>query len=183
MEKEACYYLGKITRTNGNKGGLSIFLDVDNAQEYSGLDAVFVEIKKQLIPYFIEDVKVHTSKNTAVVFFEDVEDVETASTLTNKDLYLPLTSLPILEGTKFYFHEVGNFLLIDKTFGPIGTIKQILEYPNQALFQTFYKEKEVLIPINDFSILEVNRTKKEILLQLPEGLLDVYIGEGEEEEE
>lgn len=177
MEKEACYYLGKITRTNGNKGGVSVFLDVDNPLEYSGLDAVFVEIKKQLIPYFIAEIKIHTSKNTAVVYFEDIEDVETAATITNKDLYLPISSLPILEGNKFYYHEVEGFVLVDEDFGTIGEIKQILEYPNQALFQTFYQEKEVLIPINDLTIKNVDREKKEILLSLPEGLIDVYIGE------
>lgn len=177
MEKEACYYLGKITRTNGNKGGVSVFLDVDNPQEYSGLDAVFVEIKKQLIPFFIEEIKIHTSKNTAVVYFEDVSDVESAASLTNSALYLPMASLPVLEGNKFYFHEVVDYLLIDEKFGKIGKIKEILEYPNQALFQTFYKEKEVLVPINDLFIQKVDRDKKEILLKLPEGLLEIYIEE------
>lgn len=175
MEKEACYYLGKITRTNGNKGGLSIFLDVDDPQEYQGLDAVFVEIKKQLIPYFIDEIKIHTSKNTALVYFEDLNDVESAAKLANCALYLPIASLPTLTGNKFYFHEVIDFLLIDKQFGAIGKIKEILEYPNQALFQTFYKEKEVLIPINDLFIKKVDREKKEILLDLPEGLIEVYI--------
>ncbi len=175
MEKEACYYLGRITRTNGNKGGLSIFLDVDNPQEYSELDAVFVEVKKQLIPYFIEDMSIHNSKNTAIVYFEDISDIEQATKLTKCDLYLPLTSLPILEGNKFYFHEVIDFLLIDESFGEIGKIKQVLDYPNQALFQIFYKEKEVLVPVNDLFIKNVNREKREILVNLPEGLLQVYI--------
>ncbi len=177
MEKNSCYYLGKITRTNGNNGGLSIFLDVDNPQEYAELDAVFVEIKKQLIPYFVKNIKLHATKNTALVYFEDVEDVETASKLANNALYLPLSSLPALEGNKFYFHEVTDFVLIDKTFGTIGSIKQILDYPNQALFQCFYKGKEVLIPVNDLFIVEVDRKKKEIHLDLPEGLIEIYTDE------
>jgi len=123
----------------------------------------------------IESIKIHTSKNTALVYFEDVNDIDSASLLTNNNLYLPLASLPVLEGNKFYFHEVHDFLLIDTDFGEIGKIKQILEYPNQALFQTFYGDKEVLIPINDRSIQKVDREKKEIHLNLPEGLLDIYI--------
>ena len=175
MEKEACYYLGKITRTNGNKGGVSVFLDVDDPHEYRGLDAVFVEIKGQLIPYFIAEINLHTSKNTALMYFEDVEDVDSASALTNCALYLPLASLPVLEGNKFYFHEVVDYLLIDDTFGEIGKITQILDYPNQALFQTFYKEREVLVPINDRFIKKVDREKKEIILSLPDGLIQVYL--------
>jgi 16S rRNA processing protein RimM len=174
MEKESCYYLGKITRTNGNKGGLSVFLDVDDPQEYAELDAVFIEIKKQLIPYFIEQIKIHPSKNTAIIYFEDVEDVDTASGLTNNLLYLPLSSLPVLDGNKFYFHEVVDFMLIDKTFGEIGPIKQILDYPGQALFQCYYQEREVLIPINDQFIVEVDRKKKKIHLDLPKGLIEIY---------
>lgn len=174
MEKKDCYYLGRITRTNGNKGGVSIFLDVDDPQEYTELDAVFVEIKGQLIPYFIEEINLHTSKNTALLYFEDINDVETATTLTNCNLYLPLSSLPVLEGNKFYFHEVIDFVLIDESFGEIGKIAQILEYPNQALFQIFYKEKEVLIPINDRFIVSVDREKKEIKMNLPDGLIQVY---------
>ena len=110
-----------------------------------------------------------------MVYFEDVADVDSAASLTNYNLYLPLSNLPVLEGNKFYFHEIIDFLLIDESFGEIGKIKEILEYPNQALFQTFYKEKEVLVPVNDLFIKNVDRKKKEILLNLPEGLLDVYI--------
>jgi len=175
MEKKDCYYLGRITRTNGNKGGVSIFLDVDDPMEYSELDAVFVEKKGQLIPYFIEEIKLHTSKNTALVYFEDIADVDKAALMTNCNLYLPLSNLPVLEGNKFYFHEVIDFLLIDKSFGEIGKITQILDYPNQALFQIFYQEKEVLVPINDLFIKNVDRDKGEILVDLPEGLLQVYI--------
>ena len=177
MEKEDCYFLGKITRVNGNKGGLSIFFDVDDPTEYNGLDAVFVEIKGQLIPYFIANITIHNSKNTALVYFEDVSTAEEAALLSNCDLYLPLASLPILTGNKFYFHEVINFLLLDEQFGEIGKVFQVLEYPNQALFQTFFKEKEVLIPINDLFIVKVDRVKKEILLKLPDGLLEVYLYE------
>jgi len=177
MEKKDCYYLGRITRTNGNKGGVSIFLDVDDPKEYKELDAIFVEIKKQLIPYFIKEVKIHTSKNTALVYFEDINDVESAEHLTNSDLYLPLASLPVLEGNKFYFHEVIDFKLVEEEFGEIGKIAQILEYPNQSLFQTFHNKKEVLVPINDRFIQNVDRDKKEILVRLPEGLLDVYLSD------
>lgn len=174
MNKNDCYYLGKITRTNGTKGGLSIFLDVDNPLEYINLDSVFVEFKGQLIPYFISEIIIHNSRNTAVVYFEDINDTEQASKLSNCNLYLPLASLPKLEGNKFYFHEIIDFLLIDENFGQIGKVEQVLEYPNQALFQCFYNEKEVLIPINDLFIKNVDRVNKTIGLNLPEGLIQIY---------
>ncbi len=179
MTKEECYYLGKITRTNGHQGGLSIYLDVDNPHEYAGLDALFVDYRGSLIPYFIDKIQIHTSKNTAVVYFEDVDGIDMAQTLVNSFLYLPNASLPKLEGTKFYFHEVIGFNILEKDFGLVGKCDNILDYPQQALFQIFHDKKEVLIPIKDEFILEVDRQKKEILMELPEGLLDVYLAEEE----
>ena len=183
MTKEECYYLGKITRTNGNQGGLSIYLDVSNPNEYEGLDAVFVDIRGSLIPYFIEKINLHHSKNTAVVYFEDVDHIDLSQTLVNRDLYLPLNSLPKLEGTKFYFHEVLGFQIIDKNYGLLGKCENILEYPQQALFQVFHNKKEILVPTNDSFIIEVNREKKEITVEMPEGLLDVYLSDDSKKDE
>jgi len=177
MKKEECYYLGKITKPNGYLGGLNIYLDVDDPHEYAGLDAVFIEQRNSLIPYFIKKLTIHNSKNTAVVYFEDIEDFDTAQLLVNRHLYLPMSTLPKLEGKKFYFHEIIDFTIIDKDRGELGKCKQVFDYPNQALFQVFYQEKEVLIPINDDIIINVDREKKEILVKMPEGLLDVYLEE------
>jgi 16S rRNA processing protein RimM len=177
MTKEECYYLGKVTKPNGYLGGVNIYLDVDEPHEYEELGAVFIEDRNSLIPYFIKNINIHTSKNTAVVYFEDIEDFDAAQALVNKHLYLPMSSLPKLKGNQFYFHEIVGYQIIDQKEGNLGEIKEVLDYPNQALFQTFYKNKEVLIPINDDIIQKVDRKKKEILVQLPEGLLDVYLDE------
>lgn len=177
MKKEECYYLGKVTKPNGYLGGLNIYLDVDTPHEYSGLDAVFIENRNSLIPYFIKKLTIHNSKNTAVVYFEDIEDFDSAQQLVNRHLYLPLSTLPKLEGKKFYFHEIIGFNIIDKEKGLLGACKEVLDYPNQSLFQVFYQNKEILIPINDDIIESIDRKKKEILVKLPEGLLDVYLEE------
>lgn len=177
MTKEECYYLGKITKPNGYLGGLSIYLDVDDPHEYQGLDAVFVEQRNSLVPYFIKKITVHNSKNSAVVYFEDLDDIDAAQLLVNRHLYLPYSTLPKLEGKKFYFHEIIDFSIIDSQFGLLGDCKQVLDYPNQSLFQVFHEGKEILIPINDDIIENIDREKKEILVKLPDGLLDVYLSE------
>jgi len=181
MNKDECYYLGSITRTNGYKGGLSIYLDVDNPHEYESLDAVFVDYRGSLIPYFIQQIQVHNSKNTAVVYFEDIDHIDDAEKLVRSDLYLPLSTLPKKEGNDFYFHEIVGFSLVDEHDGELGPIDRVLDYPQQALFQVQYKGKEVLIPIHDDVIIEVKRSKKEILVRLPDGLLNVYLEEDQSE--
>lgn len=181
MTVEECYFLGTITKTNGYKGGVNIYLDVDNPFEYENLDAVFVDFRGSLIPYFIHQIQIHNSKNTALVYFEDIDHIDEAEKLVKCNLYLPLSTLPKKEGNHFYFHEIIGFNLLDEQKGLIGKIDHILDYPQQALFQIKHQGKEVLIPVNDHIILEVKRSEKEILVKLPEGLLEVYLNEDNED--
>ncbi len=167
------FYLGKITKLHAFGGKLVIFLDTDEPAKYENLKSVFVNGKDGLIPYFFSEFK--RNNNRAIVKFQDVNTSEQASEMVGKELYLPLKELSPLTGNKFYYHEILGFEVIDKYFGIIGTVKDVLEYPNQAVIQVFYKKKEVLIPINDEIIILLDRDNKTIHVNLPEGLLYIYI--------
>ncbi|MFV0539744.1 MAG: ribosome maturation factor RimM [Aestuariibaculum sp.] len=174
MKKEDCFYLGKIVKKYSFKGELLIKLDTDEPELYENLDAIFLEINHSLIPFFIEHSQLHKS-DLLRVQFEDVTTEAEADSLIKTDAYLPLELLPKLEGDKFYFHEVIGFSIIDKNHGNIGTIKAINDTSAQALFEVDNNGKEILIPLNDEFIVEVNRKDKTILVQTPEGLIDLYL--------
>jgi len=167
------YYLGKIFKPHGYKGKVNAWLDVDTPSEYEALQMVFLNMNGSLVPYFIESI--HILNNKAVIEFQGFDSIEKAEQINNSGMYLPLSELSELSGTEFYFHEVPGFSVIDKTRGEIGDIRQILDFPSQAVMQVFFKEKEILIPINPQVILEVNREKKEIQIDAPEGLIDLYL--------
>lgn len=172
MTKEECYYLGRITKPFGVKGQVVMFLDVDAPEEYAELDSVLVEQKGSLIPYFIKDLNLNGNK--AIVEFEDLT-AEESTALVGRELYLPLALLPELTGNKFYYHEVKGFRMIDETYGDIGQLKEILDYPAQALFQIMNGETEILIPVIDQVIVKVDRESKTIYIKAPAGLIDLYM--------
>lgn len=172
MTQEECFQLGKITKPFGYKGQVVFFLDVDCPDDYSGLDSVFVEVKGKLIPYFIKQININGNK--AVVTFEDLK-AEEAQALVGCDLFLPLDLLPQLTGNRFYFHEVIGWKVVDTEKGDIGTIQSVIEFPAQPLFQIMKNGTEILIPIIDPVIKNVNREEKTILIDAPKGLIDLYI--------
>ncbi len=90
-------------------------------------------------------------------------------------MYLPLQLLPKLTGNKFYYHEVIGFSIHDTEKGRIGIITSINDRSAQPLFVIDADGKEVLIPMIDEFIQKVDRTKKEIILQIPQGLIDLYL--------
>ncbi|MCH7525363.1 MAG: 16S rRNA processing protein RimM [Bacteroidetes bacterium] len=174
MQKEDCFYLGKIVRKYSFKGELLIKLDTDQPEIYKNLDAVFIFVGNSLIPFFIERSQLHKS-DLLRVKFEEISTEEDANALLKSDVYLPLELLPKLEGNKFYFHEVIGFIVKDVNFGNVGIIKGINDTTSQALFEIDRDGVEILIPINDEFIKEVNRETKTIIVETPEGLIELYI--------
>ena len=61
MKKEDCFYLGKIVKKYSFKGELILRLDTDEPEIYENLNAVFIDMGKTLVPYFIENSLVQNS--------------------------------------------------------------------------------------------------------------------------
>ena len=174
MKKEDCFYLGKIVSKYSFKGELLIKLDTDQPELYEDLDALFIDVRNTLIPFFIENSQLHKS-DLLRVQFEDVANEGDADALIKSDVYLPLELLPKLDGNKFYFHEVIGFTVEDANHGKVGTIVSINDSTAQALFEIEHDGKEILIPMNDEFIEKVDRTNKTIFVKTPEGLIDLYL--------
>lgn len=172
MEIKNCFYLGKVTKPFGFKGELVLFFDVDSPEDYSQLDGVYIDINKRLVLYPIESIRVRNNK--ATVRFSDLTP-EDALKLIGKDMYLPLELLPELEGNKFYYHEVIGFEVVDNERGDIGKIETVLDYPATPLFSIIFNGKEILMPIIDSVIVNVDRESKIIYINAPIGLIDLYL--------
>ncbi len=173
MEKENCYQIGHITRTHGTKGELILFLDVDFPEDYEELDSLLLEVKGELIPYFIDKINLQ-KENRAIVKFENIETIEAATALIGCSAFLPEDTLEELDETQFYYHEIVGYDIEDQHLGILGKVVTVYTMPIQDLISMQYQGKEVLIPVNDEIVPRVNREAKILYVNLPEGLLDVY---------
>ena len=180
MNIEEFYYLGKITKLYSYKGEVMFYFDVDNISEYHGLDAVFIDVKGDVIPFMIEKIR-FTTGNSAIIKLLDIDTESDAKQIVNSALYLPIDSLPKLQGNKFYFHEVIGYEIWDKEEGRVGVIERIIDDTAQPIFEIKDGFTEVLLPIVDHFILEVNRDEKKIIVAFPDGLLDLYRGDDDSE--
>ena len=143
MKKEDCFYLGKIVKKYSFKGELLAKLDTDEPELYENLDAIFIDLRGNLVPFFVESSQLHKS-DLLRLNFEDVDSEADADALLKCDLYLPLDLLPKLEGNKFYFHEVIGFKITDENFGEVGIIKSVNDSTAQALFEIDRNSIEIL---------------------------------------
>lgn len=179
MDIDSCYQLGYVTKPHGLKGDISIFIDADDPQAYRTLESVFIQQDKQLVPFFINQIKISGQK--AILSLEESNSIDEAANLKGSELYLPLSFLPNLADDQFYFHEIVGYLVIDELIGEIGKVIKVFDIGPQDLIAIDYLGKEVLLPINDETIAKVDKQKEVIKVKLPEGLLDIYTSDEQDE--
>ncbi len=174
MKKDQCYHLGKITKPHGLKGEVQIWLDVDLPEAYETLEALFLEQKGELIPYIIEQIQIRGKKS--ILKLEDFKKIEDTEKIVGLEVYLPLKKLPKLKGKQFYYHDVIGYEVCDKTpENKVGKLAAIYESTGQDLFAVLKDEKEILIPIVDDFIVSIDHEAEQIVVSVPDGLIDLYL--------
>lgn len=173
MKLDECFELGYIVKPHGTKGEVQLVLDVDNPEEYYKMESVFVAYGDDLVPFFID--RLRPSGRGLVAKFAETDTIEQAAELRNRRLYLPLDFLPDLGEGQFYYHEIINFSVRDQKLGLLGKVKEVFLKGNQDLIVMNYKGAEVLIPVSDEIVLNADKEKETLEVNLPDGLLEIYL--------
>lgn len=171
MDLNDHFYMGYISKTHGVKGEVTAILDVDSTEKYSKLTAVVLKGKEGACTCEVEHLR--PGKGTAIIKFKGTDTPEAAKALQGMEIYAALSFLPPAGKNQFYLHDVIGFTVCDKTHGEIGPVQAVLEYPGQYLIQVMRGKKELLIPVNADIVLEVDHPRKTVMVDVPEGLLEL----------
>jgi 16S rRNA processing protein RimM len=165
--------IGKIVATHGINGSLILTHVVGTSNWLKKDHVLHIEMTKgSYIPYFISQFKANNNKEY-IINVEDIDKIESAKKLVTKFVYVEES---ILKGFEKQSPLLWiGFNLIDANDGEIGKIEDVHQTGNQWLAKLTYKTKEVLVPLIDQTIDDVNIKTKTINMTLPDGLLDVYL--------
>lgn len=166
--------IGFTKKTHGLKGDIKINIEERYLEDFMACDHVYLELNGSKVPYIIEDVRMG---NEVILKFEDVEDVNAAKLLGSKEIFLkpeqiltPEQRSIAVSGAQYF--DIEGFEMINDNIA-IGLIKEVSNMPSQimALVET---EKGIrFVPLNDYFVKKVDRKLKQIIVELPEGLLDL----------
>jgi len=173
--KDQLFELGKVVRIRGVKGEVEIFLDSDNPAQYKKLESLLLELKGELVPFFISGIRIHN--RFAWVKFTGTDSVDDALLLVHAKAYLPLEQLPPLPQKQYYFHEIIGAKVIDKSAGLLGEISQIYDLSPQPLAEVKTSGKDILFPLLTVFIENFEKDTRTLFVDLPEGLIDIYSDE------
>jgi len=169
--------IGYTKKTHGVGGELKVFIEARYLEDFFKNERIFIDIKGVKVPYFITNVR---GSLDLIFQLEDVKNKEAAFSLQSREIFLrPQDLIPehrreieVIEDSLEYEH-LNGFMLVDQTAGEIGVIDEILDMPQQEMAFLRHKGREVLVPLNKNYIVSVDTKQRRVLMDLPEGLLDV----------
>jgi len=171
MARDDYIFLGTIVKTRGFSGDLIIRTSKKILQIKNNWESVMVEIDGLLVPFFISGWN-KSGKDTILITIEDIDTPEKAGKLTGRKVYISKTVI-VFSSNEFHPDHVNGYLVMDIHSGEIGKITGINEIPGNSLFRVEYKGREILIPVHEDLIMEINEKKKLILVDLPNGFLEI----------
>ncbi len=176
--KDDCVKIGFINKPHGVKGELTLTLFEGFYAEDIDVDFLLLEIDNGLVPFSVEAQREKGSK-TLLVKFEDVESENKAHELSGTEVYVESSNLSMDEDS--VSGALVGYLVVDKLKGNIGVITAINEIANNPLFEVDNNGIEILFPVNPDFILNIDDQQKILNVNLPEGLVDMYLNDEEDE--
>src|SRR6185437_6810549 len=162
--------IGRLVAVDGLQGELVLLHHLGKKTARRGLKPLFLEEKKdEFLPWFIQNTR---GKGPEEIFvkLEGLDTKEAARRVVQKEVWLRKEDFEQFAGMAAPISLVG-FRLIDGG-QDLGEILEIIEQPHQVLCRIEIGGKEALVPLHEQTLRRVDRVKREVHVELPEGLLD-----------
>jgi 16S rRNA processing protein RimM len=167
------FKVGKIVSSFGLKGEVILKHSLGKKTSLKGLKAIFLEERKEsFIPWFVEGTRI---KNEEEIYLklEGVNTREQTIRLTQKEVWLPEPDFKKFSAKSSPINLLGFDIIEEEE--KLGTILEVIEQPHQVLCRINYKGKEALIPLHEETLLKVDNKKRQVIVALPPGLLEIYL--------
>ena len=168
LKREDFVYFGKFLKPHGTKG--EIGLEGDSILLGDECDFVACDIDGILVPFFFETRRTKNN-DTLIVKIERMESAEEVRFLTNREAYIPKEWTEDSEALSWSFFR--GFLAVDENLGELGEITDIDESTINTLFVIDNDGDEILIPAQEEFIIGIDQENREIIFNLPEGLVSL----------
>jgi 16S rRNA processing protein RimM len=163
--------LGRITKTSGYEGAVNVVLERSFIGNIPHMESVFVEIDDRPVPFFIYDSH-YAGADILKMKFTDYDTVDKVSEFKGCRVFLTTgekvidNSDEFAEITDYEVYTIENILL--------GRIKEIIQNPGQYLLSiTSPDNKEILIPLHEDFIVNIDDPGRKLVLKIPEGLTEI----------
>ena len=169
IRSEEVYKIGVFNKPHGIKGELQ-FTFTDDIFDRVDCNYLICLLDGILVPYFVEEYRFR-SDTTALMKLEGVDSDRQARMFTNVEVFFPKKYLDEDDKEVLTWQYFIGFRVLDKQHGDLGEITAVDDSTMNILFCIEKDGEELLLPAHEEFIRNIDKKKREILVQIPEGLL------------
>lgn len=168
-----CIELGIITKCHGIRGQVVLRLNDLGFDDIKEMESVFVIIDGLPVPFFISEYE-ERSKDTLLLTIDEINGEKEAKELIESRVFIRSSHLKQSPHKIIQSNILVGYHVIDSQLGEIGVINEILQFEQNPLLRILNKKKEILLPLNDNFILDIDSENRILHVKAPEGITDIY---------
>ena len=165
--------VGKIVGAHGIRGELKVELMTDDPHRFQWLDQVFLGLEDQEpVPRALAGYRLH--KGRALLQLEDCRDRTTAQALRGQLVQVPLEDAISLEEDEYFEHQILGLEVWTVAGELLGEVVEIIFTGANDVYVVHGPDldrREILIPVIEDVVLEIDLDEGRLTVELPEGLL------------
>jgi len=169
--EQITFPIGTVLKGHGLKGEVIIHPLFDNVENLHNVHAVIAAFPNGRIED-LELEQVRTKSGKVVITFKGIEDRTSADALRGVVLSIAREHLPALEPGEFYLGELVGYEVVLDDEMMIGPVREVWDLPANEVLRVIRDGKEILIPLIEEVIREIDHNDRRIVITAMEGLLD-----------
>lgn len=164
--------VGKVVNSHGIRGELKIVPETDFPERFDvGNSLIIVDSQNKQTPVTVKTSRLH--KNVFIVLFSQFSNINDVEKFKGSLLKIEAKNQKPLEDGEYYYHEIIGCKVVTEDEQELGLISEILTPgANDVWVVSLPKGKQLLLPVIDDVILNVDIPNKTIRIHLMEGLLE-----------
>ena len=175
ITREELIAIGHYNKPHGVAGEISATVDVD-VDVLRDLSCLVSEMDGIFVPFFVNSLRPKTCE-TVLLTIDGIETEQQATRLVNHEIYALKRDYRQesidADADGYPLDYFIGFELQDSDGTTVGTIVQVDEQTENAIFIVEDGDRELLLPASDDLIVEFDLDKKVMVMELPQGILDL----------
>ena len=167
--KDKCVFIGSVAKINKKTKNLIVFNKIDFPEDFPIKEPIFIEIDGCLVPFFMDSLDIFADKLSIKL---KKEYINNKIDFIDKKVYMEKKYID--DNNNDSYIGVIGYELYNSDKERIGKIEDIIQNPSNPIFVLYNNEgKEILVPANENIIVQINDEERKILIDIPEGLLNI----------
>ena len=163
--------VGVISSTHGIGGEVKVFPTTDDNKRFKKLKQVFLDTGKEYLELEVERVRFF--KQMVIVKFKGINNINDIEKYKGKDLLVTREQAVPLEENEYFIYDIIDALVVDEEGKEIGVLKEVLATgANDVYVVEMPNKKEILLPVIDDCVLDIDIENKKVTAHIMAGLVD-----------